>query len=269
SGTGGTAGTGGTGGVGGADAQAVSIAFVAKVGDADFECGTTYDLGSADTPLELADFRFYVEGIELQNDADEWVAVSLDDTNFQTDDVALLDFEDGCGELGNADLNEVVTGTVPVGTYSAVRFNMGVPFEMNHENPAVAPPPMNLTSMHWNWQGGYKFLRVDAAGFSSGGWRTHLGSTGCDGDPISGGTTECTTPNVVNVELDGFDPGTNAVVADLAALVAGQDLDNIAPMPPGCMSGPTDPDCTSIFANLGLPFEGVPAPGPQTFFRMQ
>lgn len=270
SGTGGTGGAGGTGGTGGAGTQDVSIAFSAQVGDEAFECGMTYDgLGSQDSSLELVDLRFYVEEMELRNEDGDWVAVSLDDTDFQTSNVALLDFEDGCGELGNVDIHDTVTGTVPAGTYDALRFRMGVPFDMNHANPSTAPSPMNLTSMHWDWQGGYKFLRLDSAGFSSGGWRTHLGSTACDGDPVSGGTTACGTPNRVDVELEGFDPDSNTVVADVAALVSGQDLDNLAPMPPGCMSGPTDPDCASIFANLGLSFDGQPAPGPQTFFRMQ
>ena len=97
----------------------------------------------------------------------------------------------------------------------------------------------------------------------------HLGSTACDGDPIAGGTTGCDSPKRLEGELEGFDPDTNTVVADAQALVAGQDLENLAPMPPGCMSGPSDPDCTSIFGNLGLPFGENPAPGSQSFFTAQ
>jgi len=275
-GTGGSGGSGavggeaGTGGAGGVGARSVSIAFAAKVGDADFECGTMYDdLGSASTTLELVDFRFYVQDVELRNAAGDWVAVELDDTDFQTGAAALLDFEDGCGEFGDPGLNDAVAGTVPEDVYDAIRFQMGVPFDMNHDNPATAPPPMNLTSLHWNWQGGYKFLRVDSGSFMGGGWRMHLGSTACDGDPISGGTTNCDTPNRVDVLLEGFDPESDTVAADARALVAGQDLDNLAPMPPGCMSGPSDPDCTSIFGNLGLPFGGNPAPGSQQFFTIE
>ncbi len=250
-----------------AGAREVSIEFAGNVGDEDFVCGTTYNnLGSANTPLQLVDFRLYVQGIELRNSAGDWVAVALTENNFQTSGAVLLDFEDGCGEFGDGPTNDTVSGTVPEGTYDAIRFQMGVPFEVNHNSPATAPPPLNRSTMQWDWQGGYKFLRVDSGSFMGGGWRMHLGSAACDGDSVAGGTTGCDSPNRVDVELDGFDPDTNTVVADARALVAGQDLENLAPMPPGCMSGPSDPDCTSIFGNLGLPFGGNPAPGSQSFF---
>ena len=161
------------------------------------------------------------------------------------------------------------TGTVPTGTYDAIRFEMGVPFEANHDNPSTAPSPLNLTSMHWNWQGGYKFLRIDSGNFSMADWRMHLGSTGCDGDPVSGGTTACGAPNRTEVEFDGFDAGNDVISADLAALFDGAALDvNQEMTPVGCMAGPTDGDCAPLFDNLGLPFIGEDPSGPQTFFSV-
>ncbi len=249
--------------------QSVSVTFAAKVGAQDFACGTSYDnLGTAGTTLELVDFRFYVADVELRNDAGDWVEVALDENDFQIGSTALLDFEDGCGEFGNPRQNDSVTGTVPSGTYDAVRFSMGVPEDINHLNNATQPPPMNLTDMFWAWETGYKFLRIDSGTFAGGGWRMHLGSTACTGDPVSGETVTCGNSNRVQVELEDFDTATNAVVADARALVAGQDLDNLAPMPPGCMSGPTDPDCTAIFANLGLPFMDEPG-NAQSFFYVE
>ncbi len=253
-----------------AGTQEVSIEFAAKVGTEDFVCGQQYDnLGADDTSLILSDFRFYVSGLELQNGNGDWVAVTLDQTNFQVEDVALLDFEDGCNdESGNAPTNTRVAGVVPEGTYDGLRFEMGVPFELNHENPATAPAPLNLTTLQWDWQGGYKFLRIDSGTFSMQDWRLHLGSTGCDGDPVAGGTTECTTPNLVVVNnLGPFDPATSTVVADFSALVAGAPLADNQPMTPvGCMAGPTDTDCAPFFGNLGLAFGGDPPPGAQSFF---
>jgi len=262
-----------TGGTGGAGTRGVSIEFTAKVGDEDFVCGQQYDnLGADDTSLALSDFRFYVSGLELQNGDGDWVAVTLDQTNFQVDDVALLDFEDGCNnDSGNPETNTRVTGVVPDGTYDGLRFGMGVPFALNHENPATAPSPLNITTLQWDWQGGYKFLRIDSGTFSMADWRMHLGSTGCNGDPVAGGTTECSTPNVVIVDnLGPFDPDMGTVIADFAALVAGAPLDvNQMMTPVGCMSGPTDTDCGPFFGNLGLTFGGTPAPGAQSFFTAQ
>ncbi len=262
-------GTGGAGGEGGSGGQAVTIEFAAMVGTETFVCGDTYDnLGANDSSLVLSDFRFYVQDVELKDAAGIWVPVQLDDNIFQTSGVALLDFEDGCGELGNPELNDSVVGTVPAGEYDGLRFKMGVPFEMNHVNHATAPSPMNLTSLFWDWQVGYKFLRIDSGQFSETDWRMHLGSTGCVGDPMAGGVTECANGNRVEVEFDAFDASANTVVADYAALVEGAALDEDAAADAGCMSKPADTDCGPLFANLGLAFGESPA-GTQQFFSAE
>lgn len=256
----------------GADTQTVAIEFVAKVGAADFVCGDTYDnLGANDTSLVLSDFRLYVQEVELKNAAGDYVAVALtsEQNPWQTGNLTLLDFEDGCGDAGTPEMNVVVTGAVPAGTYDGLRFKMGVPFELNHENPATADSPLNLTTMQWDWQGGYKFLRLDTGNFSKTDWRMHLGSTDCDGDPIAGGTTVCENPNHTDVEFAVFDPDADLVVADFAALVEGAELDVNQPETPfGCMAGPGDGDCAALFDNLGLPFDGS-EPGPQQFFSVE
>jgi len=257
----------------GSSSQAVTIEFAAKVGTADFVCGDTYEnLGANGTSLQLSDFRFYVQDVELKNADGDYIPVNLDtdETIWQVDNVTLLDFED-CSELGDPQMNSVVTGTVPEGTYEGLRFAMGVPRELNHDNPAVAPPPLNATSMHWNWQGGYKFLRIDSGNImvTPTSWRMHLGSTACDGDPQAGGTTMCGNPNRVEVELDGFDPANDTVVADFAALAEGAELNVNQDMTPvGCMAGPTDGDCAPLFDNLGLPFDGS-EPSAQQFFSIE
>lgn len=263
----------GGGGAGGtAGPLAVEIQFAAKVGAEPFVCGTTYDnLGANASSLELSDFRFYVQDVELKSSDGQYVPVTLDtEANiWQTGNVTLLDFEDGCTDLGTAPMNSVVAGTVPEGTYDGIRFLMGVPFDLNHENPAVAEPPLNLSSMQWNWQGGYKFLRIDSGNLSMTDWRMHLGSTACDGDPVGGGTTACGNPNRPEVELATFDPATDTVVADFAALVDGAALDvNQPETQVGCQSAPADGDCAVLFDNLGLPFGGSPA-GTQSFFSVE
>lgn len=257
-----------------AGTSAVAIEFAAMVGEEPFVCGDTYDnLGADDASLQLSDFRFFVQDIELRTQAGDYVAVELTESVWQVDgNVALLDFED-CGEAGDPATNSVLTGTVASGAeevYTGIRFAMGVPFELNHQNPATADPPLNRTSMQWDWQGGYKFLRIDSGSFSPADWRVHLGSTGCDGDPVSGGTTSCSAPNRVEVELDGFDPATDVVVADFAALVEDATLgENQEGTPFGCMAGAADTDCGPLFDNLGLPFGGSDPSGPQRFFSAE
>ena len=252
----------------GEDSSAVSIEFAAVVGDEPFACGESYDgLGANSTSLTLSDLRFYVQDVAFITASGQEVPMENVDSIWQLPNVALLDFEDGCGDLGNEGTNRMISGTLPFGDYTGIKFQMGVPFEDNHQNQPTAPVPLNLSSMWWNWQGGYKFLRIDSGNFSQNAWRMHLGSTGCDGNPESGGTTQCGAPNRVEVELDGFNPATEVIVFDVAALVDGAALDeNQEGTPVGCMAGPMDSDCAPMFDNLGLSFAGAQPSGPQTVF---
>jgi uncharacterized repeat protein (TIGR04052 family) len=259
---------------GGASAQDVSINFAVMVGDTEFVCGDSYDnLGSDDTTLALVDFRFYVQDMELKNADGTWVPVELEDNQFQVENIALLDFEDGCGEVGNPDMNDRVVGVVPQDEYDGVRFKMGLPPELNHREASTAPGVLGITSLFWNWRGGYKFIRIDSGNINNNPtvWRMHLGSTGCGSsdDPTTPPEQPCTNPNRVDVEFDTFDVDGNTVIADFKALVAGAPLStNAEGTPSGCMAPPTDADCGPLFKNLGLPFGDQPA-GTQTFFSVE
>jgi uncharacterized repeat protein (TIGR04052 family) len=122
--------------------------------------------------------------------------------------------------------------------------------------------------MFWNWQGGYKFIRLEGASTGLPGVVLHLGSTGCTAD-AEGAVTSCTHPNRPEVELDGADPyGSTPIVFDVAALYQGVDLDKNGGGPPGCMAGADDPDCAGVFANLGLPFSESPG-GDGRAFRLE
>jgi hypothetical protein len=73
------------------------------------------------------------------------------------------------------------------------------------------------------------------------------------------------------VELDDFDPHSDVVVADLAALLADSNIEfNTPDTLPGCQATPTDPDCDAVFANFGLNREdGTSDPAAQKFFRVE
>lgn len=238
-----------------------ALAFDATVGTEPAACGSAYTLGMTGAAAQLADARLFVSAVELRDPDGEWVPLALDDTNWQHQDIALLDFEDGtagCADSGTSDLNDQVTGSAPDRDYDAVRFDVGVPFELNHVDSATAPAPLNAPGMFWVWQGGYKFVRVDfsVAGDTPSRWNVHVGSTGCVSDgPTDAPDEPCSRPNVAQIELD-LDPAAEPVSLDLAALVAGVDVTtNAADTPPGCMSSPMEPDdCTPVFGALGLDF---------------
>jgi uncharacterized repeat protein (TIGR04052 family) len=257
----------------GAPAVPVELVFEPRVGGAPFACGTTAaGVGSTATAWEPQDFRFYAHDfVLLDAEGGEHALELASDTPWQHEGVALLDFEDGSGACANgtAEVNAAVRGEVHEGEYVGLRFVLGVPFALNHADAATAASPLNLSTMFWNWQGGYKFLRVEGATTGQPqGAIFHLGSTGCSAD-ANGDVTGCSAENRAVVEVTDFDPTAEPVVADLDALFAGANLDvNAAGSAGGCMSTPGDADCASVFANLGLLFGDADA-GVQSFFRAE
>ncbi len=253
--------------------QPVAVRFQAMVGSEKFACGQIYSgIGDTGSKLSPRDFRFYVHNIALIDDSGNVVAVQLDqDGKWQLDDVALLDFENASGGCvnGTPDINDRVTGTAPAGHYTGLRFTLGVPFNKNHTDLTTQPSPLNLTALAWVWNAGRKFARLD---FSSTGmprgYAIHLGSTGCTPNQVkTAPPAQCSSPNRAEIELTGFDPTHDFVIADLAALLKNSNIDtNQEKTAAGCMSSPDDGDCAPLFSNLGLAFAGKPA-GKQTFFR--
>ena len=267
-----------------------TIPFAAVVGDASVECGEDYlNVGSDATTVSFVDFRFYVHDFKLVTDAGTEISVSLDDvltdgsdesSPSQNSRVAQLDFRDTLGCEAEADANPnfndgvQVTATVEEGvTISAIRFTLGVPFDLNHKDQAAADEPLRnpgrASGAGWNWQGGYKFTGIDVApvggwtdpqdGERTGNrWNMHLGSTGCPvsvSDLESGTEPEtCENPNrpEITIELGAIDVEQAEIVIDYAALVSGVSVAQDEGGAPGCMSGTTDPECGVVFANLGL-----------------
>jgi uncharacterized repeat protein (TIGR04052 family) len=229
----------------------ITLRFAARFGENDFACGQSYEgLGTSGATLTPDDLRLYVHNIRLvRADGSEEPLALTQDGAWQHEDLALLDFEDKSGPCSNGTTatRSEVTGEAAEGPYTGVRFTLGVPFELNHNDVTAAPSPLNLSGMFWSWNGGYKFLRLD----TQEGFRIHLGSTGCQGEV--GDISSCDHPNRAEYELTGFDPTTGTIVFDFASLLGGSDLSQNAPnTAEGCMSAPDDADCEPIFSRLGM-----------------
>ncbi|MCC2096999.1 MAG: metallo-mystery pair system four-Cys motif protein [Hyphomicrobiales bacterium] len=282
------------------------IKFAAEFGGKPFSCASKADsIGSAKTSVLPADFRLFVSNVALVDKNGNSVPVQLDqDGKWQYRNLALLDFENGAGACANgtADMRNIVTGKVPLGQYKGLRFEIGVPFEMNHQDPTLARSPLNLTSMFWTWQGGYKFIRIDMLtsgkpamkggmkpamphsgamkgamkghGHSGGqqpasGFSIHLGSTMCKATSRTSAPTSCANGNRIAVEYKNFDPAKNVVVFDPAPVVAQVDVSkNTSGTSAGCMSFPNDPECNAVMPQLGLAYGGHAAK-PQAFAKMR
>ncbi|MGB0387373.1 MAG: MbnP family copper-binding protein [Ardenticatenaceae bacterium] len=257
----------------------ITLQFAFKAGEEDVACGKKVaGLGSAGTTAEFTDLRFYVSNVRLINEQGEAVPLELEqDGLWQSESTALLDFEDAsasCSENGTSEVRDTVVGTVPAGMYNEIVFELGVPFEVNHADVTTAPSPLNVSALWWNWQGGYKFARIDMLTDQpeNNAWLIHLGSTGCESEDKNTPATTCNKPNRPEIRLSDFDPQKSVIVADVASLLANINISESTPKPPGCMSGPDDPDCTNLIAGFGL----VQASGQcengcaqQAFFRLQ
>jgi cytochrome c peroxidase len=260
----------------------ISLAFRPVVGPERFGCGRTDSpLGKSRSKVTFGDFRFYVHGVRLIDELGEEQEVTLEqDGRWQFQDVALLDFENGMGPCANGtrETRDVVLGIAPDRRYRGLRFVLGVPPDKNHRDAGTAPAPLNLTHMFWSWAAGYKFLRVDASVAGAAGFLAHVGSTGCTEVKataptpthvahLGAETMTCANPNRAAVHLPEFNPDRDFVIADLAALLSGSDLEHGDASGAGCMAAPDDPDCAPLFKALGLPFGETPA-SPQSFFRV-
>ena len=268
-GQGGSGAAGGQGGSGGTGPVAVNIAFEGRVGAEAFDCAKTFTgLGSAASEAKITDYRFYVHDVQLRAKDGSMVPVTLEqDGVWQYQSLALIDFETGSGNCANgtAETHTALKGTAPAGEYDGISFKLGVPFDLNHADVALAPSPLNLSALFWNWNGGYKFLRADSVATGAAmSFNLHLGSTECQ--ESGGAVTSCAKPNRPTVELTGFDPLTTPIVADYAAVVAGTDISQNQGGAPGCMSGAADPECAPIFDRLGIDIQTGQTKSGQTFF---
>ncbi|WP_211676120.1 MbnP family copper-binding protein [Moritella sp. 36] len=233
--------------------QNVEIKFAARVGNEDISCDPMFSLvGLSNLNPEFKDARIYISEVALVNDADELVSVMLDqDKKWQYKNVALLDFETGTGSCsnGNTALNHVIKGTVPSGNYDGIQFTLGVPTELNNYgiDGDDAVSPLDVMGMNWSWQMGHKHLRMDIKGLM-----IHLGTTGCEVVDADTETVDCSSsrPNRPKYQFDSFNPASNSIVFDYQKLVAGNDIDDMAPSM--CMSSSTDSVCQHIFGRLGL-----------------
>lgn len=239
--------------------QETRVRFDAVVGAEAFGCGKTFMIGAPATAVTISDFKAYVSEVKLKTTTREIEATFVADGVWQTDDVAMLDFEDGTGACANGTAevnNTLVLEHVKLKegeSITGVSWTFGVPFDYNHKDQASAPSPLNLTSMFWSWQSGYKFLRIDGKA-GDAGWRVHLGSTGCEKD-ANDVVTSCAKPNRASVSLSGISGSEPVVRLDVAALMAGVDM---TPDADGnsaiCMSSPDHAVCGTIFGALGLSF---------------
>jgi uncharacterized repeat protein (TIGR04052 family) len=252
----------------------VSISFQPLLNGQPLRCGTQYSgVGVTQSTFDLLDLKMFVSDVVLIDAGGGSVPLALDqDRQWQRDDIALLDFEDGTGSCntGSPQTNTTIRGTVTDGDYRKIRFTLGIPAEMNHLDAATAPAPLNEPGMWWDWKGGYKFVRLDAKTRGNASYYFHLGADACTGEVSSG--FSCSSGNQIEIALDHFDLARPTISLDVGTLWSAVDLDhqidNATDFIQGCMSDHTDPECSPVFAALGMSVSGTPS-GTQRVFAAE
>lgn len=243
------------------------IRFAAMVGEEPFACGQTYEnIGVADATIKPQSLMAYVSNVALiRKDGREEPLTLTPDGLWQSESVALLDFEDATGGCnGTEAMNTVIRGAAPKAEYRGVRFTLGVPETLNHEDATLAEAPLNYTGLFWGWRYGYIFFRLDldtsrpggpAPQNAASGFSAHLGSVGCGAveQYTLPPETPCTAPNRKVIELAGFDPLADEIIIDLEALLRDADVTvNTPDTASGCMSGLDDPECMGLLSKFGF-----------------
>ncbi|MEY3443344.1 MAG: hypothetical protein RLZZ519_1625 [Bacteroidota bacterium] len=92
-------------------------------------------------------FKCFVSNLSL---------VRPDDSVFLVDDVALIDMYYPASKR--------VSGKVKAGTYTGLRFNLGLDSIQNHGDPSDYPvesPLSSVTGMYWSWFTNYIFAKIE------------------------------------------------------------------------------------------------------------
>lgn len=195
--------------------------------------------------IAVRSLQFYVHDIELRDANGKWRQFAFSNAHQQSPRVALI-------ELAKTPELAQIRGHAAAGDgapYSAIRFTLGVPFDLNHANPLTAAAPLDRSELFWSWQLGYKFLRVDLAD-GERQWSFHLGSTGCvSASSVRPPSSPCAEPNRVRVEFDGFDPTRAPIRIRLHELVDAMREANHESCTGGYASTPA---CAAPYTRTGL-----------------
>jgi hypothetical protein len=92
------------------------------------------------------------------------------------DGLVLADFKRDAPTQGVS----VMRMEVPPGEYRGIRFNVGVPRELNHLDATTQQMPLGINSgMFWAWNPGYIFYRLEGTALlpdGNQGWVIHMGT---------------------------------------------------------------------------------------------
>ena len=110
--------------------------------------------------------KFYISNVAL---------VNADGSETPLDGLELASFE-----AGDATSATIMSVDAPAGSYSGIRFDIGVPRELNHLDATLQEAPLGVDAgMYWAWNPGYIFYRIEGQVDLDGqdeAWLLHMGT---------------------------------------------------------------------------------------------
>jgi len=146
-----------------------------------FDKNTVY-LTAADERVLIQQVKFFMSGFTLLGDS----------STAMVSQAELLDLTDGPEER---------VMRVPLSGYDSLRYGLGLPYDLNHQDITLVEPPSPLDfsqGMYWTWTTMYRFMIFD------GRYDTDAGGSGTPPYQFSihTGRDECYRERVIPVTLD-------------------------------------------------------------------
>lgn len=229
-------------------------------------CDTTFagtsGIGQNSQSGTVSKFAMFVHDIRVLDTQGNPISFTLDENNYQTQNVAMLTMSCGAPESANMKISGSYTSKETAGSIS---FKVGVPQAVNHQNPAEQPSPLNYGDLQWGWAMGKRFFVIEGTFnpvVNKQGFVFHVGSTGCNGDPTKEEAVTCSKSNRPDIQLGVMASSQPQVKIDIQALFDTWNFANGS----NCHGFHGD-FCKAGFKNLGLNFDsGAADASKQTVF---
>ena len=199
--------------------------------------------------------QFFVSNIMVKGSEQQWRSVQLEDTQYQTKDVALISLICDDERITEHNLSLKLSEEIAYEDIFEISFDLGIPFKDNHQNPLTQASPLNVASMFWVWRSGHKFMRVEMK-TDTNAWWFHLGSTGCSSaSPVRAPAKACLNSNRFNYQLKTTSSRPVKINFSLDKLLGELALSEHT----SCQSEPDNSSCKLLFNNVQQSFNAVDA----------
>ncbi|WP_448548874.1 MbnP family copper-binding protein [Thalassotalea fusca] len=221
----------------------------------------TCDALNSQSGWQVEQIQFFISDLSIKDHHNQWHQLEFESGQFQSENVALLSLMCEQGNVAEQNLQLALTSNIVPADISEIAFDLGVPFDLNHQNPLTQPSPLNEASMFWVWRTGHKFMRVEMNN-SNDAWWFHLGSTGCSSaSPVRSPVESCRQPNRFRYHIATNTHEPINIHFALDALLSNMPLNERN----SCQSEPDNASCHALFSNVQRAFSiGTLAPATNT-----